>query len=174
MDLTPREKEGFLSRIHKTDGCWYFGKPYAAKHRTLWVGDKQVGASKVAYLLFKGLISEGQWVLHTCDVGNCVNPAHLYLGSPKQNSEDRDKRGRANRPTGLRHGQHTCPESRTKGEKNGMAKLQEGVVRQVMEMGKAGVKQRDIAEKFGLKQPTVSRLLSGKSWRHLYEEIYNS
>ena len=33
-------------------------------------------------------------VLHTCDVRNCYEPTHLYVGSLKQNSADMLKKGR--------------------------------------------------------------------------------
>lgn len=37
---------------------------------------------------------EGKVVRHTCDVTNCVNPAHLVIGTQRDNAEDRDTRGR--------------------------------------------------------------------------------
>ena len=37
-------------------------------------------------------IPKDMWVLHVCDNPSCVNPKHLYLGTPLQNVEDRQKR----------------------------------------------------------------------------------
>lgn len=34
------------------------------------------------------------WILHKCDNGKCRNLTHIYLGSPSDNSRDREKRGR--------------------------------------------------------------------------------
>jgi len=40
----------------------------------------------------------GQWVLHHCDVPACVNPRHLYLGTPADNVRDREVRERWSGP----------------------------------------------------------------------------
>lgn len=60
---------------------------------------KQYGhlkAHRVAYEFYIGEITDELHVLHTCDIPSCINPAHLYLGTPKQNSADKVLRGRCN------------------------------------------------------------------------------
>jgi hypothetical protein len=47
---------------------------------------------RLAYILSKGNTS--LYVLHTCDVRNCCNPAHLYAGTQEQNVSDMCVRGR--------------------------------------------------------------------------------
>lgn len=39
--------------------------------------------------MLNGPIQKGFFVCHKCDVPTCVNPKHLYLGSPSDNQKDR-------------------------------------------------------------------------------------
>jgi hypothetical protein len=57
-----------------------------------WFEGGQIPAHRMAYLLYRGEVPEGSWVLHTCDNRKCVNPDHLYLGDAKQNTKDRIER----------------------------------------------------------------------------------
>ncbi len=47
-----------------------------------------------SYRMFVGPIPKGSHVLHSCDVRNCVNPAHLSIGDAKENMRQARVRGR--------------------------------------------------------------------------------
>lgn len=78
------------------DACW------------LWMGKREDGygilksgarAHRAALAATGAVI--GRWpVCHHCDNRACVNPAHLYVGTPKSNVHDAMARGRLVTPLG--------------------------------------------------------------------------
>lgn len=51
-------------------------------------------AHRVSYEYFNFKHPENLFVLHSCDTPSCVNPAHLRLGTAKDNAQDCVKRNR--------------------------------------------------------------------------------
>ncbi len=81
-------------------GCWLwlgavdkdgYGVIQGSVNKKVW-RDK---AHRKSFEHHNGVIPRGKHVLHKCDVPGCINPAHLYLGDPKQNGLDKKSRGRA-------------------------------------------------------------------------------
>lgn len=96
---------GFIPRFHtkytKADGCWLwqagkFRRGYGMVNLGRFANGKQHTeyAHRVAYVLAKGDIPDGQVVMHSCDVVGCVNPAHLTLGTQADNLRDCREKGR--------------------------------------------------------------------------------
>lgn len=51
-------------------------------------------AHRLAYALNVGPIPSGAKVCHRCDTSACINPAHLFLGTQKDNLQDMARKGR--------------------------------------------------------------------------------
>jgi hypothetical protein len=62
-----------------------------------WANGKVLLAHRVAWEMYRGSIPKGMHVLHKCDRRNCVKVDHLFLGTNKQNVEDKISKGRDTR-----------------------------------------------------------------------------
>jgi hypothetical protein len=96
--MTPRNlslEERFWLHVRKSTGCWIWtaqihGFGYGYFH----VGKRKMPAHRFSWELHYGKIPEGLFVCHHCDVPECVNPDHLFLGTKKQNTHDAIRKGR--------------------------------------------------------------------------------
>ena len=66
---------------------------------------------RVAWMLTNGIIPDGEWVLHKCDVRFCVNLEHLFLGTPTDNNRDTVRKGHRNDARGSTHSTSKLTES---------------------------------------------------------------
>ncbi len=104
-------------------------------------------AHRAAYTEAYGEIPEGMLVCHHCDNPPCVNPEHLFLGTPADNSSDMTAKGR-----------------QARGEASGKAKLTEDQVRAIRADTRM---RREIAADYGVDSTVVSRIRLRHTWRHV-------
>lgn len=157
MIIAPDVVARFWEKVERSDGCWLWkaactGNGYGA----FKIRGRQWAAHQVSYLLHHGQIADGLWVLHSCDTPRCVNPDHLSLGTPAQNSQERDGRGRGNKR----------PYDRS-GEANPKLRISEDQARTIIARLAQGECGADIGRDMGIAYHIVSDIRNKRSWGYL-------
>jgi hypothetical protein len=119
---------------------------------------------RLAWMLTNGPIPDGKFVCHSCDVRHCVNPDHLFLGTPKDNTWDAKDKGRL--AAGDRHWTIQNPTNLARGSKHHKAKLTEDDVR-LIRKSYPQVSQHKLAAQFGVTQANIQCIVTGKTWRQI-------
>jgi len=71
------------------------GGAFTSGYGSVYYEGKARRAHRLVYEFFSGdMIPKALCVLHKCDNPICVNPFHLFLGTHKENMEDKVKKGR--------------------------------------------------------------------------------
>ncbi len=89
-----------LTRNLVIDGaCWrWTGEKRTGGYGYIEVAGKAMRVHRVAYEVLVGPIPKGLVVMHSCDQRDCINPAHLSLGTIADNNRDMRRKGRASNP----------------------------------------------------------------------------
>lgn len=114
-----------------------------------------VYAHRVACEAAHGRIPHGMYACHHCDNAGCVNPDHLYIGSPRENISDAYRRGRRARTNA-----GTFPD----GESHINAKLTVDDVRHIKQSS-LGV--AELGRMFGVSASAICDVRAGRTWRHV-------
>lgn len=89
-------KSRLMSKIKKSkNGCWNFTghiSPYG--YGQMWADGVCNQAHKLMYKLKHGSIPKGMVLLHKCNNRKCCNPAHLKLGTSRENNIQTVRDGR--------------------------------------------------------------------------------
>lgn len=125
------------------DECWPWTGALDTKGYGRMRDDRDVlrSATRIMWEAVNGPVPPGMNLLHRCDFRPCVNPAHLFLGTFKENTEDMHRKDR------------------------GRTKLTSEQVRTIRAMLAEGrLRQSEIAFRFGVKEPCIQRIATGRTW----------
>lgn len=157
MEITEEWKARFNAKWEKDEsGCWIWSGCKAGKgYGILKIPKtrKQIYAHRLSYLIHRGEIQEGEYVLHRCDNPACVNPAHLFLGSAKDNAQDMAAKGR-----------HLFGE-RNKNPEQILTSRDVVKIKKLLAMN--SFSQKEIGRMFCVAQITISRIHRGLRWKHI-------
>jgi hypothetical protein len=106
----------------------------------------------MSWMLSRGPVPHGLFVLHRCDVKKCVNPEHLFLGTQKDNMDDCAAKGRR---------------KWLRGADIGMSKLSSEDVALMRKLRSEGKLQKDLAQMFHISPKQVSVIVRGIQWAHI-------
>lgn len=109
---------------------------------------------RLSWMLFNGPIPDGLCVCHKCDNPSCVNPKHLFLGTPADNMKDKHRKGRS---------------ANQIGEENNNAKLTRHQVEFIKDLVSEGLSKTFVAKMFGVRTAAISKIIKGQRWRIHYE-----
>ena len=154
--------EVLWSKVEKKgdDECWpWLGYRNSDGYGRVQINDWQYYAHRVIYnLVYPGIIDikapkltdEKGFLLHTCDNPSCCNPKHLWVGTHRENMEDKVRKNRQKRfPT----------------DSGPRCKLTMTQAREARQLRKEGIPTRELALRFGLSLPSMKTLLAGKSYK---------
>ena len=156
FELTESVVRRFSEKYYQDmSGCWnwtgtkdkqgYGMMGVKPNERPEWTNAR---ALRISYRLFNGCIPDNLIITHTCHNTSCVNPAHLRLGTPKTNAQERDEIGHLLR-----------------GSQRSSAKLTE---KDVLEIRRhPDVPTKTWMDKFGVHRVVVLRAKNRETWKHV-------
>lgn len=146
--MTLAERLDLHSMPEPNSGCilWMDATQRGGYGHLNWRG-RSIGAHKAAYELAYGRLPDGMSVCHRCDVPACINPAHLFAGSPADNAADRVAKKRQPRGEGVRS-----------------SKLTAEAVRHIRGDNRTSP---NVAADFGVSSSQIRRVRRGEDWGHV-------
>lgn len=103
-------------------------------------------------------LADVELACHSCDTPGCVELSHLWVGSAGDNARDAHAKGR--HPNVRANLGRPRP---SRGESHGRHKLTAVQVAEIRSLA-GTASQYEIAQRFGVSQPAISNISTGKTW----------
>ena len=168
MNGRRRDNESPISRFYEnlvfgSTSCWSWRKVLPLGYGACYMLGERF-AHRVSWILHNGPIPDGLFVLHKCDVRNCVNPDHLFLGTKSDNRQDQIRKGR--QPRGWKRKKNTQI-----GENHPLAKIRDKDVVDIRAKLAAGQSGASIAREYGVSPGMIYHIAKGRAWTHVKESV---
>ncbi len=141
----------------KINGCWIWkgaksGSPSKnIRYGYINIDGKARRVHRVFYELYYNADIKGKTLMHSCDNPSCINPEHIFVGTPQDNMDDMINKGRDRHP---------------RGEAN-KSKLNEKDIFEIKEMREQGETFVAIAKEFDISATHARNIVNNKKWKHV-------
>jgi hypothetical protein len=147
--LIPEDYENYFWKwigYIKNDGYGvFFSRQYSTSN------DNRIRAHRFSYMLYHGIITPEEHVLHRCDNRICVSPYHLFLGDRADNVHDMVKK-----------------ERHPRGQTNGRSKLMESDALKIRELFDSKVCNiTKLCELYNIGFTAMSHIVHRRTWTHI-------
>lgn len=154
--------EKFWAKVDKTPGlgpngdCWEWRGSihYKGYGETRAFRDK-MKAHRASWYAHTGTNPGKMHVCHKCDHRLCVRPDHLWLGTNKDNSDDKIRKGR-----------------QARGSASGNAKLNENLVYWMRFVWDRGCTHLELSKRLGVSESAVLTTINNTWWKHIKKDYY--
>lgn len=122
-------------------GCWEWnGSMTKDNYGTIWIHPRSIRVHRLMWELTMGKIPNRRVVCHKCDNPPCINPDHLFLGTPSDNMKDCARKGR------------------------GGNKLLPADVNEIIDLYNHGFSNKEISIMYSIHPSNISNMVNGDLW----------
>lgn len=142
------------------NNCWEWQKSKTDGYGVIKIGkNKKILAHRLSYQIFRGNFDDSLCVCHHCDNPSCLNPDHLFLGTPQENMKDCEKKLRL---FPIRLVSHLRGDKVSHGSKLNIDKVKE-----IRKFHQQGISAKKISEMFSISYRHAWLVIKKRIWGHI-------